>query len=91
MCKYCGNLWTGECSETMNTIKIPINIGDYLADSIFIETQIFEMDDGYYPYDREKGASLLLTFTVLNGNAEVVKHKFPINYCPVCGADLSKL
>ena len=90
MCKYCGNLWTGDLSETMNEIIVPINVGDYHVDDILIDTQIFEIDK-CHPYDKSKGAALHLQFTFRNGNAEVVTNDFPINFCPVCGADLMKI
>ena len=92
MCKYCGNLYTGDCNESM-THKSGIDFG-LLSGKLIFDIQIIENYDNSDPTIELNHPILIFSSWIVDDehtDIDLIEERFPINFCPFCGADLNKV
>ena len=74
MCKYCEDLFTGDCNESLVDIRIPI-----IFNTQMLNVDVFINDDELEVY-----------VDCDSTGYQVAKSKIKIEYCPMCGTRLKK-
>lgn len=74
MCKYCGELFTGDSNESLLENRIAMFNTQMIIDAdVFITDDELEMYVEFTPTDEQ-----------------IAKSKIKIKYCPMCGTRLNK-
>ena len=92
MCKYCSNLYTGDLSESM-THRNDISFG-LLSGKLISDIVIMENDDKSDPTIESNYPTLTFSSWIVDDthtDIDVIREKFPIHFCPFCGADLNRV
>ena len=92
MCKYCGNLYSGDACDSV-THKSKVNFG-YIQDAELVSDLMIV--ENYDVGDSElDGNDPILVFSswicARDREMDIIREQFPINFCPFCGADLNKV